>query len=470
VGKQLFDQVQTPGAEPVGVRASTPVAAGLNETPYAWFVVLALALTNMVAFLERQIVTLLYGPIKADFGISDTQVSLLSGMAFILFATVFGLFFGRLADRKSRKWIITLGVVAWSAATMACGLARSFTQLFVARISVGVGEATLGPSAMSMISDYFPRHRLARGMSVYTSSVAAGAGLALVAGGAAIQFVGGLPPLSLPGSGPLATWQMTFVLVGAVGLLVLIPLSFVKEPVRRGTLAGAPAAKPLPISEVAGHLRRQWRFYLLHCAGFSLATILAAGTVAWIPTFFIRHHGWAPHQIGYAYGLIVAVCGVVGVLAGARVAEWMDARGCKDTNVRLPLIAMALATIPAILTPLVPSPYVALGLLALGSLVGSLATAPIWTALQVVTPNQMRGQVVAMFSFVVNIVGMGIGPLVVALITDYVFRDEAKLGLSIVVASLVLKPLILLIFWLCLRGYRESLTAYDAMIADGRPA
>lgn len=465
----MVDQAQHTSATPPQTRtaAGQPAQAAANETPYAWFVVVALALTNMVAFLERQIVTLLYGPIKADFGISDTQVSLLSGMAFILFATVFGLYFGRMADRRNRKWIITIGVVAWSAATVACGMARNFTQLFLARISVGVGEATLGPSAMSMISDYFPRHRLARGLSVYTSSVSAGAGLALVAGGAAIQFVGTLPPIVLPGAGALAPWQMTFVLVGLGGLIVLLPLSFVKEPARRGRIAGAEPAKGLPLSAVFDYLKSQRSFYGLHVAGFSLATILAAGTVSWIPTFFIRHHGWAPHEIGYTYGLIVTICGVFGVLAGARVAEWMDARGCKDTNIRLPLYAMGAATVPAVMVPLVPDPKIALALLAFGSFIGALATAPIWAALQLVTPNQMRGQVIAMFSFVVNIVGMGIGPLVIALLTDFVFKDEARLGWSIVLASVIIKPFILTLFWLCLKAYRESLAAYEAATGDG---
>jgi MFS family permease len=438
-----------------------------NESPYAWFVVLTLALTNMVAFLERQIVTLLYGPIKAQFGVSDTQVSLLSGLAFVLFAAVFGLFFGRLADRASRKWIITIGVVAWSAATTACGLATSYFQLLTARILVGVGESTLGPSAMSMIADYFPRHRLARGMGVYTASVSAGAGLALVAGGAAIQFVGKLPPLVLPVIGPLAVWQMAFVLVGIGGLIVLLPLALVREPRRTGAVGGHGAAG-LPLREVFGYLSQRRRFYLSLCIGFSMATILASGTVAWMPSFFIRQHGWAPQEIGYAYGLILATCGVVGVLAGARVSEWMDARGWRDTNIRLPLIVMALNTIPAVAVPMIPDAGVAIVVLAVAALIGSMATAPLWAALQMVTPNQMRGQTVAMFSFVVNIVGMGVGPLIVALITDFVFRDEARLGGSLIVATLILKPVILLLFWVCLRGYREGLAAYDALMGEGR--
>lgn len=466
----MVDQVQGAGAELPGTASAVPLgpASAGAETPYAWFVVLALALTSMVAFLERQIVTLLYGPIKADFGISDTQVSLLSGMAFILFAAVFGLFFGRLADRSNRKWIITLGVMAWSAATVACGLARGFGQLFAARIAVGVGEATLSPSAMSMISDYFPRHRLARGLAVYTASASAGAGLALVAGGAAIQLVGRLPPLHGPWGGPLATWQMTFVLVGLAGLIVLAPLSFVKEPARRGAVAGA--AGGLPVRRIVAYVVAQRRFYGLHCLGFSCATILAAGTVSWIPTFFIRHHGWAPHEIGYAYGIIVATFGIAGVLAGGRIVEWMDARGVPDTNIRLPLIAMAAAAVPAVAVPLAPDPRVALALLGVSSFIGSLSTAPLWAALQMVTPNEMRGQVVAMFTFVVNIVGMGVGPLVVALITDFVFHDETRIGASLVVATLALKPLIILAFWLCLRGYREGLSAYDAATGEGSPA
>lgn len=433
--------------------AAPPIGGG-----YAWFVVAALSLTNMVAFLERQIVTLLYGPIKKAFNASDTQVSILSGLAFIVFATVFGLFFGRMADRKNRKWIITLGVIAWSFATMACGLARSFVQLFLARISVGVGEATLGPSAMSMIADYFPKERLARALSLYTASVAAGAGLALVAGGAVIAFVSKLPPFAPFGGAPFAPWQMSFLLVGAVGMVVIVPLLFVKEPARQGS-----GPESQPIREVFAHVGRRGRFYFTHVGGFALGTVLASGTVSWIPSFFIRAHGWAAKDIGYAYGLIVAVGGVAGVLFGARVAEWMESRGMRDANMRLPLIATGLAAIPTIAAPLVPDPKLALGLLAIASVIGSMATAPVWAALQLVTPGRMRGQVVAMFSFVVNIVGMGMGPLVIALFTDFLFKDESQVGLSIVTATLVLKPVILLLYVLSLRGYREGLDAQDAL-------
>src|SRR5436190_3267953 len=193
--------------------ASTPFPAA----SYAWFAVGALSLVNMVSYIERQILTLLFAPIKRDFHLTDTQVSLLAGAAFVIFFVLFGLLFGRLADRGNRKRIILLGALFWSAATTACGLAQNFIHLFIARISVGIGEASLSPSALSTISDYFPRERLTRAISCYTGAQYVGAGLALVVGGFAIQLVAHLPPIELPGLGQLRPWQMTFVFVGLGG-------------------------------------------------------------------------------------------------------------------------------------------------------------------------------------------------------------------------------------------------------------
>lgn len=449
-------------APPAGVTAP----ASFPNRAYAWFVVGALSLVNMVSYVERQILTLLFTPIKRDFRLTDTEVSLLAGAAFVIFYVLFGLLFGRLADRSNRKRIIMAGAVFWGLATTACGLAQNFTQLFLARISVGVGEASLGPSALSTISDYFPRERLARAISFYTGSQYVGAGLALVVGGFAIQIVSGLPPLDIPFVGPLRPWQMTFLIVGLGGLLVLIPMSFVREPARRG-VAKAPAGGggKADRSQLLGFLGANRRMFLAHFTAFSISSMLGFGTVAWAPTFFIRVHGWAPQDIGYVYGAILAVMGCAGVLAGGRIAEWMESKGVADAYFVLPMISLSATAVFFISAMFAPTAELSLALIFCSTFLSSFPVSLIITALQAVAPNQLRGQLVALYYFVANILGVASGPTVVALLTDYVYRDEMAVGLSLATASAVITPIVVTILALGRAGFRDSLARATQLYA-----
>ncbi|MDZ4371264.1 MAG: MFS transporter [Phenylobacterium sp.] len=436
---------------------------------YAWFVVGALSLINMVSYVERQILTLLFGPIKQDFQLTDTEVSLLAGAAFVIFYVLFGLLFGRLADRSNRKRIIMIGAVFWGVATAACGLAQNFIQLFLARISVGVGEASLGPAALSTISDHFPRERLARAISFYTGAQYLGAGLALVIGGLAIHIVAQLPPLDLPGLPPLRPWQMTFVIVGLGGMLALIPMFFVREPVRRGMARPAPTAgtdKAAVRSELFAFLGANRPMFTAHFAAFSISSMLGFGTVAWVPTFFIRVHEWAPQNVGYVYGGILAVMGAAGVIAGGRIAEWMESKGVADTYFVLPMISLS-ATAVFLISAMVlaPTAEIALGLLVFSTFLSSIPVSLIITALQAVAPNQLRGQLTAVYYFIANILGVASGPTVVALLTDYVYRDEMAVGLSLATASAIITPIVVVILAFGRAGLRDSLARSSELYA-----
>lgn len=436
-------------------------AGGAEAAPaiggrYAWYVVGALAFANIFSYLERLIPTLLFAPIKASFHLSDTQVSLLAGFAFVLFYVGFGLLIGRLADRSNRRNIILVGVFLWSLATMVCGFTRSFVQLFAARVAVGVGEATLGPSATSMISDYFPRAKLARALSVYSASNYVGAGLGLVVGGVVIQLVASIAPPVLPFFGSIALWQMTFIAVGLLGLTVLIPMLFVREPTRRN-VARDVAANGVSFAELFAFLRRNgWTFVTLYGA-FSIHSILGFATFAWIPSYFVRDHGWKVQQIGYVYGLMAAVCGAGGVLLGARFAEWLEARGYKDAYLRAALISILIAAVPQFLSTLVPTSGLSLGLLTFSTLVGNMPVVLPIAALQAIAPNQMRAQVLAIYLFTANILGLGLGPTVVALITDHIYGNEAAVGYAISTATAIILPIVAVIEFFGLRPLRESL-------------
>jgi MFS family permease len=449
-----------------GLAADSPTP--VVQEPYparsqAWFVVGALALTNMMSYVERQIPTLMFAPIKHDFHLSDTQVSLLAGFAFVLFYVGCGLFIGRLADHANRKRIISIGIVLWSMATISCGLAQSFVRLFFGRVMVGVGEATLGPSAISLLSDYFPRDKLAGALSVYTGAQYLGAGFALVVGGLAIQVVSALPQPHLPFMGVLHPWQTTFLVVGAVGLAVIIPMLFVQEPPRRGRLAAR--EKALPLSETIVFMRQNWKTLGAVYAAFSISSAAGFGTVAWVPTYFVRVHHWAAHDIGYVYGLMLALLGGAGVLAGARFADWLAGRGYRDAYLRAPLITLTIAGVPAVLATLMPTAQASFAFLIFSTFLSSFPVAVVIAALQVITPNQMRAQVIALYFFLANIFGVGLGPTIVAAITDYVYRDEMAVGYSLATAIAVITPIVAILVWLGLAPYRESLKRAAAWAA-----
>src|SRR5712691_1532753 len=219
------------------METSVPQASGISELSrakeatlgYAWYVVLVLMVCYTLSFIDRQILSLLVGPIKRDLGITDTRVGLLQGLAFALFYTLLGLPMGRFADRGSRRNLIALGVFFWSLMTAVCSVARSFWSLFFARMGVGVGEATLAPSAFSLISDYFPRERLGTALSIYAMGIFIGSGLALIVGGTVVGAVTHLPAIDLPVLGTIASWRLTFLIVGLPGLLVGLILYTIRE-------------------------------------------------------------------------------------------------------------------------------------------------------------------------------------------------------------------------------------------------
>ncbi|HJL81007.1 MAG TPA: MFS transporter, partial [Gammaproteobacteria bacterium] len=199
----------------------------------AWYAVIILTIAYIVSFLDRQILALVVQDVKTDLDLSDTQVSLLLGFAFALFYTTMGIPIGRLADKKSRRAIIATGITIWCLMTAACGLARNYTQLFLARVGVGVGEATLSPSGLSMISDYFPAEKRGKALGFFNMGVSVGSGIAFIGGGQIIAYVSDAPPIILPYIGEIFAWQALFLLVGLPGLIVAVLMRTVKEPSRK---------------------------------------------------------------------------------------------------------------------------------------------------------------------------------------------------------------------------------------------
>ena len=426
-----------------------------TRTVYAWYVVAVLMLANTVSFVDRQILNLLVEPIKADLGFTDVEISALQGIAFALFYATMGIPIARLADLSSRKLIISLGVACWSIATAACGLAKTFTGLFTARMLVGVGESSLSPAAYSMVADLFPKNRMAKPMGVFGAGIFAGGGLAYMVGGKFVEWAYSIGNISLPLFGQVAPWAFCFLLVGGpLGLVMLMLLATIKEP-ERHVRPGA-RQDDLSIKAVLTFIRSRLLMFVLLFSGLALIATMVYGIHAWTPAFFMREFDIDLTEfgdLGVKLGSILMVCGGAGVYCGGWLADRLYSRGRNDAHI-LTMMAVAAGLCVSIpLYPLMPSEalvYVAFGV------VQFIAGAPVGVAaasIQLITPNRMRGQVTAFYLLIVNLVGAGLGPMIVAFFTDYVFMSEQKLGLSLAMFGAVFGPLALLLLWSCRKMY-----------------
>jgi MFS family permease len=407
-----------------------------------------------LSYVDRTILSLLVGPIKADLDLSDTGFSLLHGFAFACLYTVLGIPFGAWADRANRRNLIAGGVAAWSAMTAACGLAGSFASLFVARVGVGIGEATLGPAAYSAIADSFPPERRGRALGVYSTGVYVGAGLAILLGGLVVAAVTVTPTVTLPGLGTWRAWQVAFFAVGAPGLLVAALMLTVGEPPRRNVAPASP-----PFSEVLAFMSARRRFFVGHFVGVGLLTLLFNGIATWVPAYLSRTFGDTPRSIATSFGPLLLVFGTLGILAGGACSDWLRARGRTDAELRA-VLGSAIAVWPfASLATLAPTRDLALTLLAPLFFFSSFAFGAAVAALQIVTPGRLRGRVSALYLLVVNLTGIGLGGTATALLTDRLFRSESAVGASMALLGAISAPAAALMLAYALPAYRRAQSA-----------
>jgi MFS family permease len=448
--------------------------AGEEQYPsrgYAWYVVAVLTFVYVFSFIDRQILNLLVRPIRRDLGISDTQMSLLMGLSFAVFYTFFGLPLGRLADSKSRRTIIAAGFAFWSLFTAGCGLVRNFTQMLFMRMGVGVGEAALSPAAYSLITDYFPPKRRATAISVYSMGIYIGSGLAFIIGGTVAGFASTQEMWELPVIGATRPWQVVFFIVGAPGVLLALLMYTVREPARRETrlvrsAEGKAVAAKVPFSEVVAYLRQNWRTFLCHNVGFALLSFSSYGTSAWVPTFFVRNHGWTESSAGQVYGWIVAIFSTLGIVVGGRFSDWLADRGHRDATMRTGLL-VAVAWFPfGMLYPVVSDANVAVALMIPAAFLASAPFGIAAAAVQQMMPNPMRGQASAIYLFVVNLIGLGLGPTAVALITDYVFRNDQAVNYSLLIVATAAHIVSAILLWAGLRPFLASLDRLKAWTAS----
>lgn len=445
---------ETPPAD----RAPTVVRNEDWPTPAkAYWGLSVLTVALLVATIDRSIISLLVEPIKADLNLSDTQFSLLTGFAFVFFYAFLGLPIARLADVHSRRTIIGVGIAFWSFATILCGLASTFWQLFWARVGVGAGESSFAPATYSILTDSFPPEKLPRAFAINSLGFIAGGGISNLAGGAVIAAIASVGLISLPFVGELKPWQMVFIIVGLPGFLVAAMMATVEEPKRKGQLKQTDGkAKALPIREIFAYLHQERRTYGPMFLSLAVKVLLSYGAILWLPALFIRTHGWTAPQIAYVLGVTALIAAPLGLWLGSFISERWAKQGRNDAYMRLVLYASIGLTPFAIAYPLVGDPWLAIGLYGVNSFIASIGIAPGNAALQVVTPAEMRGQVRALYQFVFNVIGYAAGPLIVALFTDYLFGAEDQLRYSMALLAIILAPAACVVTWFGVKPYGES--------------
>jgi MFS family permease len=428
------------------------------DPPRANWALFILLLAYILSFIDRNVMAILVGPIRESFAIDDFQYGLLHGLAFTLFYTLLGLPIGRLADRRSRRAIIGVGVVFWSLMTCACGLVRSFGGLFAARMGVGVGEAALSPPAHSLLSDLYPSKLLPRAMSIFTLGITIGGGMAYMVGGWVLASVGDAE-LALPWVGVLRPWQLTFIGVGLPGFLVGALVWTIREPARRGRARAV--GESAPVGEVLRYFRAHGRLYGSILGSVSMLSVLGYGTITWYVEMLIRAFGSQPGEVGPKFGWIFIVAGSLGAISGGFVAERLGRRHV-DANLRVVVLAAALWIIPGVVGPMMGTERGALWMAAPILFLMSSYFGPAIAALQTSTPNEMRALASALLLFAANLFGLGLGPPLVGALTTHVLGGDQTLGLALVGLCAVFAPLAALTAAWGLRAYRVRLADMDA--------
>ena len=417
-----------------GQRVSVDDNAGLAAWPrpaLGWYSVVLLMLGYAFGVVDRIVVGLLVDPIRTDLALTNTQMGIIQGVAFGLFYALFAIPVGMLVDRWRRVPVLWLGLSLWSFATISCGLAGSFAGLFAARVAVGAGESSTTPGSASMIADYFPPAQRAKAYGVFNMGGSVGIGVAYLLGGTAIQYAS-VVQQSLPSSlAGLREWQIVFMMVGAPGLLLaLLMIVTLREPARRG-LVKATAKLSL------GPLWRELKVNGVALAAVMLGTIMNVmiinAKLGWFPTYFNRVHHWPREKIAHVMALVQTPLGLFSALSAGWVLAWWIRRGRSDGPILVMAVQCAVWAVFGPLTVFAPTPVLTLAYHVVTSLFATWAITAALTALNEMTPNPLRGQIVALYAALTALVGIGLGPYLVGVLMDHVFIDVGGVAPSLAV-------------------------------------
>lgn len=386
-------------------------SAASNEktqvTAYSRYVLTLLFFVSLSNHIDRQILNILIQPIKEEFGASDLMMGLLAGPAFALFYATAGIPIARLADSYSRRTIIAASAAIWSAMTMLSGAARSFGMLAVFRVGVGLGEAGCSPPSHSLISDYFSVEHRGRALGVYAMAVQAGAAFGWLLGGWLFFLLG---------------WRWAFIAAGIPGIFIaLLVRATIKEPARGGTELGHADVTPMDLREALSHLMGQ-RSYMWLQAGGALHAIAGYGLAVWVAPFLMRIHGLEIQVIGTWLGGIAIVAGMPGMLLGGLLSDRLAPRDPR-WYLWIPALSALLSTPFTVAFLFLGNPALALICYAGHSLLGMSFSAPTFAMTQAVVKVRARSLAVAFHLLLVNLVGLGLGPVVIGGLNDLLRED-----------------------------------------------
>jgi len=417
---------------------------------------LLLTFASTLSFIDRQILNVMIGPIKRDLGgLSDTEISLIIGLAFSLIYTLATVPLARWADHHSRRNLIAAGIFSWSAMTALAGTANSYWQLFVARMGVGIGEATLGPATTSMLADYFEARRLPLAYGIVGCAPFIGTGLASIVGGPLIDYLEAQPNFVLPLFGEVYSWQTVLIVVGLPGLLLAALMFTIGEPARRGVRQES--AQGFPVREVVAFIRGRSRYFTMHFVAYLCLSMQGFAFLTWIVEFFVRKHDWTRTEIGLSYGLIALVIGTIGSVWAGFYAGRLIARGRGDSPMRITLYGTIILGPLAVLMPLLDNAYFALALVVPITFFMAVPPGLSNAALQAISPNQMRGQIIAFYLICVSFLSYLFAPLIIGLMNDYVFGRDDAIDLSLASLAIINYSVAAVCLGLSLKPLRTAL-------------
>lgn len=419
----------------------------LAATPwYKWYALGVLTLVYTSSHVDRQIMAIVLEPIKQELGASDTQMGFLVGLTFAIFYATLGMPIAMFADRSNRRNIVTAATTIWSAMTVACGYAGSFVQLALARIGVGIGEAGSSPPSHSLISDLFPVATRGTAMGIFALGVNLGLLIAYLVGGWLVEAVG---------------WRMTFVWVGAPGLAIAALLYFTTIEPRRGAMDLTPGPGGDDAPPFLAVWRHMWRVRTVRhtTIGAALAGFVGYGFVLWMPAFLMRSHGLGPAEVGLALALLTGLVGGFGTFTAGRLADSLSKR---DERWRVWVVAVGKAGYVPFLAAvfLVDNLWAALALYVIPAFFGGFYLAPTFAIVQSLVTLRMRALASSIMLFILNIIGLGFGPQLVGVLSDYFAPEYGQESLRM--ALLVLTFLNL---WCALHYYLAGRTLREDQAA-----
>jgi MFS family permease len=405
-----------------------PLRPAYPSAARAWSFVLVLAIASIVSVIDRAILNIVVDPVRASLGLSDVQIALLQGLAFGLFYAAVGIPLGMTADRISRRRLVAAGMLVWSAATIAGGLAHGFGSFFISRLLIGLGEATLGPAAISLIGDLFPPAKRGRPISIFVMGQAVAFGLSISVAGSILHaakagMFQGIPLLS-----GLEPWRILFIGCGLPGLLVVGLLLLTREPARQTAATSHDIGSQF--RACVAYFNSERAIYVPFYLGFALCFMAAYAAGAWTPTMLMRGFGVTPGRMAESLGPLSLLCGILGPLLGGLLADAQADR-------RLFWLGLApLLALPGCLAVFAPGASSAIVLVATLGGVPALIGTLTFAAMQSMVPPNMRGAAVAISGLVNTLIGATLGPLLVATCTQHVFGRPDLVGYAIAVVTL----------------------------------